>query len=196
MTVHVPAPSADRTLEPSTKPRPPGRDFIYPPSEASSLLITEVHWLTAILCRPEHDSRGLSPSSQAKIQGYLQAEIMGRCSFLKRRDLSPGRHPGRSCWRTIPGSGRGGVVHASAACLQRGDSEAPPAGMTGSWGDLRRAEKRTPRRAEIWEISVEFEPHDGELGDSESRWNVCRQNHVVRAPSFLWSRNVCLRRCT
>ena len=26
----------------------------------------------------------------------------------------------------------------------------------------------------MWEISVAFEPHAGELGDSESRWNVCR----------------------
>ena len=38
----------------------------------------------------------------------------------------------------------------------------------------------------MWEISVAFEPHAGELGNSESRWNVSRitwfgRRHYSRA---------------
>lgn len=40
------------------------------------------------------------------------------------------------------------------------------------------------RRVEIWEMSAEFEPHGGELGDSESRPNIYRQDHdEVQLPS-------------
>lgn len=103
------------------------------------------------------------PCSLVKIQGYFRAEIMGRCGFLKRYDLSLGPHPGWSCWRTIPGSlaVKEVLVPRRLVCRWR-TAEPSCAQATRAWADPFRAPRgsrprplqsaclRSPRRQPLW----------------------------------------------
>ena len=140
----------------------------YLPSEASSLLITEVHWLPAILCRPEHNRQGLSPYLSSEDPGVFSSRNNG----LQKYDLSLGWHPGQSYRQTTPVSVASGL-----------SSEGGQRGFARSWGDLYPAQKHTFTESADMGNSVEFEPHAGELGDLVQV--ECLQDHVVWGPSLL-----------
>lgn len=84
-------------------------------------------------------------------------------------------------WDGIQARATGGQPQSPwpAACLQRGASEALP----GVGATCTRHRNTPSQRVQMWEISVEFEPHAGKLGNSVQVERS--QDRVVWAPSFL-----------
>lgn len=71
------------SVKPSAGSRVPGKEFYFTPSEATSLLITEVDPLMAISCRAEHKSRGLSPQLSNKDPGVFSSRNNGSLWLFK-----------------------------------------------------------------------------------------------------------------
>lgn len=80
-----------------------GEHFYFTPSEGTSLLITEVDPLTAILCRAEHTSQGLSPQLSSEDPRIFSSRINGLLWLLKELRFISGTASRLELLGTIPG---------------------------------------------------------------------------------------------
>lgn len=170
-----------------------GKQFHFTP-EATSLLITAVGLLTAILCRAEHTA-GTCHLLSSEDQGYFRAEIMGHCDFLKSSDLSLGPRPGWGVGDHPGRPGQRGAFNTLAAYLQVEGGWDAPAELPWGWSGPSCAERRvlqewlcTPGRWPGRRLLLDLNHRVANGRGSASRRNICRQDHVVWLPSLLRSR--------